>query len=133
MFILISIVLFVIGLVLLWIDDNTKYYVETPGVFCTIFGAAAVAISLVIICVNYIGVRAYVAQDNERYDSIVYQYENEIYGEDSDYGKRELIVDIQEWNEDLAWYKTAQRDFWIGIYIPNVYDQFEFIELEDPV
>jgi len=29
----------------------------------------------------------------------------------------------------LAYRKTIQRDFWVGIYYPNVYDQFEFIEL----
>ena len=39
------------------------------------------------------------------------------------------MTDIQDWNEDLAKYREIQDDFWIGIYIPNVYDQFEFIEL----
>ena len=36
---------------------------------------------------------------------------------------------IQDWNTDLAYRKTIQRNFWVGIYYPNVYDEFEFINL----
>lgn len=36
--------------------------------------------------------------------------------------------EIREWNEDLAWYKANQNDFWIGVFIPDIFDQFEFIE-----
>ena len=34
--------------------------------------------------------------------------------------------EIRKWNENLAYHKEIQCDFWVGIYYPNVYDNFEF-------
>ena len=90
---------------------------------------AAIVMLVVIIEANT-NVDAYVAENQMRYEMLVYQYENDIYDNDNDLGKRDLMEDIQEWNEDLAYYREAQDDFWVGIFYPNVYDQFEFIELK---
>ena len=90
----------------------------------------AVIASLIVMGINYIGVDGYIAKMNTRYDTLVYQYENDIYDNDNDLGKRELMEDIQSWNEDLASRRVKQDDFWVGIYIPNIYDQFEFVQLE---
>lgn len=87
-------------------------------------------IMLVVIIVDNTNVDSYVAENQMRYEMLVYQYENDIYDNDNDLGKRDLMEDIQEWNEDLAYYRKAQDDFWVGIFYPNVYDQFEFIELK---
>lgn len=87
-------------------------------------------IMLVVIIVNNTNVDAYVAENQMRYEMLVYQYENDIYDNDNDFGKRDLMEDIQEWNEDLAYRRKAQDDFWVGIFYPNVHDQFEFIELK---
>lgn len=90
----------------------------------------AVIVSLIIMGTNHINVDGYVAKMNTRYDILVYQYENNIYDNDNDLGKRELMVDIQNWNENLANRHEKQDDFWVGIYIPNIYDQFKFIQLD---
>lgn len=108
----------------MWDEWNTG--VSLLAVF---FGLAATISVFVFACCN-IGVDGYVSQMNTRYEMLTYQYENDIYENDNDLGKRELMNDIQEWNEDLANYKTIQDDFWIGIYIPDVYDQFEPIVLK---
>ena len=101
-----------------------------PFLVIAIIGFIVAIIMLIVIIVKNTNVDAYVAENQMRYEMLVYQYENDIYDNDNDLGKRDLMEDIQEWNEDLAYYREAQDDFWVGIFYPNVYDQFEFIELK---
>lgn len=101
-----------------------------PFLVIAIIGFIVAIIMLIVIIVENTNVDAYIAENQMRYDMLVYQYENDIYDNDNDLGKRDLMEDIQEWNEDLAYYREAQDDFWVGIFHPNVYDQFEFIELK---
>lgn len=103
---------------------------ENLGIAISAIGIFGIIASVVVLAINYIGIDGYIARMNTRYETLVYQYENDIYDNDNDLGKRELMVDIQNWNEDLSSRRERQRDFWIGIYIPNIYDQFEFIELK---
>lgn len=106
------------------------YDLENLGIAISAIGIFGIIASVVVLAINYIGIDGYIARMNTRYETLVYQYENDIYDNDNDLGKRELMVDIQNWNEDLSSRRERQRDFWIGIYIPNIYDQFEYIELK---
>ena len=103
---------------------------SVPFLMIASIGFIVAIIMLIIIVVKNTNVDAYVAENQMRYEMLVYQYENDIYDNDNDLGKRDLMEDIQEWNEDLAYHRKAQDDFWVGIFHPNVYDQFEFIELK---
>ena len=106
------------------------YDLENLGIAISAIGIFGIIASVVVLAINYIGIDGYIARMNTRYETLVYQYENDIYDNDNDLGKRELMVDIQNWNEDLSSRRERQHDFWIGIYIPDIYDQFEFIELK---
>ena len=124
----IFLILLIVGVVMLFtVGDD--YIPMSASIFAVgLFGVVA---SVVILCVNYIRIDGDVERNRVRYDSLMYQYENYLYDNDNDVGKKELMSEIQSWNEDIAWGKTMQRNTWIGIYIPNIYDQFDFIELHE--
>ena len=125
----------VVGMFLLVLSDRTTDYDKSEleygiGSLLTIVGWVMILLSALIMTINYIGINAKVERYNARYESLVYQYENDIYDNDNDIGKKELMNDIQAWNEDVSYRKKIQDDFWLGIYYPNIYDQFEKIELK---
>ena len=112
-----------------YVEKRFRDY-SVPFLVIAIIGFIVAIIMLMVIIVENTNVDAYVAENQMRYEMLVYQYENNLYDNDNDLGKRDLMEDIQEWTEDLAYYREAQDDFWVGIFHPNVYDQFEFIELK---
>lgn len=129
----IFVALLIVGIILVVIGfhyfNNVGETCFNVGLFLSIIAAIVVVISMVDFCITYSGLDGDIAANQMRYESLTYQYENDIYDNDNDLGKKELMNQIQEWNEDLARNKKNQDDFWIGIYTPNIYDQFEFIEL----
>lgn len=103
-----------------------------------IIGLVSVGVFLIVIDICFIinavylnlTVKGFVEVCKQRHYSLVYQLENNLYDNDNDLGKKELYNQIQEWNEDLAKGKALQNDFWLGAFYPDVYDQFDFIDLE---
>ena len=130
MLFLVFVTILIIGIICLIVYTNTNNteWLSSLGIILTIVGIIAVCASAAILVGSYCGLDGYIEENKARYESLTYQYENDIYNNDNDIGKKELMNEIREWNEDLARYKENQDDFWIGIFIPNIYDQFEFIE-----
>ena len=127
------VIVMVVGILLIILYDRFLYKNDLTfdiGMTMAIVGFLAVLTSILIISISCIDLDAKVERYNARYESLVYQYENDIYDNDNDIGKKELMDDIQEWNEDVSYRKKIQDDFWLGIYYPNIYDQFENIELK---
>ena len=86
-------------------------------------------IAIIAIFVSHCDIPGRIAHYHERYESLTYQLESGMYENDNDVGKKELVNEITAWNEDLAYYKVMQNDLWIGQFIPNIYDAFEFIDI----
>lgn len=124
----IFVAIFVIGiLAIIFTDKWSDSHIIAIGIL--VVGIFLLAINIVILATNYIDINASVAGWKKQYESLTYQLENNLYNNDNDIGKKELMDEIREWNEDLAYHKEIQRNFWVGIYYPNVYDNFEFIPL----
>ena len=100
----------------------------TSAVISIFAGIVLVFMLIFVICAN-VGIDAQIESNKQRYDSLVYQAENNMYDNDNDLGKKELVNQIQEWNEDLARGKVLQDDFWVGIFYADTYDEFDFIPM----
>lgn len=120
-----------IALVVITILSETRWYWDTfiLPLLSTLSVVAVLVMSIVIAATN-ISEESYIAANKQRYEILVYQAENNLYDNDNDYGKKELVNQIQEWNEDLAKGKVRQDDFWVGILVPDMYDDFEYIPVE---
>ena len=67
---------------------------------------------------------------NIQYDKI--KIELKEIQEDQNLYSNDLIIsitnDVKSWNDDIKFGKDYQRNFWIGIFIPNIYDDLSLID-----
>ena len=125
-----------------WIDEKSHKklhdflcydadgYFLYAGAIVTVASVIIAIIMLVFISVNQIGGRISFEKNQERYKALIYKVESDSYRDELGLLNKEVIDEMQDWNEDLTFYKSNQRDFWIGIFIPNIYDDFEMIDYE---
>lgn len=109
------------------------YHFGTSCVMILFVASLVITVSIMGGCILYntCTTEAYTSAMDQRYKSITYQLENDMYSNDNEYGKKELYNQIQSWNEDLAKGKVMQDNFWLGIFYHHIYDQFEFIQLPE--
>lgn len=128
----IFLILIAISVIFLILNDKIWYEEWIDGVCWGILIVSAIIaliMSIFVIDAN-VGIDGKIASNEQRYEALVYQVENGIYENDNDVGKYELYNQVREWNEDLAKGKAMQNDFWLGIFYPDIFDKFEFIELK---
>ena len=125
---LIAVVVFAV-LAIVFFDSLDFEWVSMLSTIISVIAGIAFVVMLIVVIYNNVGVEAKIESNKQRHESLVYQAENNLYENDNDLGKKELVNQIQEWNEDLAKGKTLQYDFWVGIFYADIYDEFDFIPM----
>ena len=127
----IAIFCLIIGIVLIFVGVETyeDSYALVGIALTVLFGVIALILGSMAIAAS-ISPEAELAKELNKRESLVYQLENDIYDNDI-LGKRDLYKDIETFNSDLAYNKTAQKDFWIGIFYPNIYDKIDYITYKE--
>lgn len=104
---------------------------------CYIFGCIAIILSVIIVIMLSVTGLAHVLAPAEQIhllterDVLVYELEHNIYTDNGDdvVGKKELYNQIRKFNACLARNKVLQNNFWIGFFVPDIYDEIELIKL----
>ena len=125
---LIAVVVFAVLAIVLF-DSWAFEWVSMLSTIISVIAGIAFVIMLIVVIDNNVGIEASIEANKQRYESLVYQAENNLYENDNDLGKKDLVNQIQEWNEDLARGKILQNDFWVGIFYADIYDEFDFIPM----
>lgn len=104
--------------------------VENVGAWMLGISGVVLAIMVLILCCTHINVDAFVAENKERYTALEYKVTSGACRDELGLLSKEVIDEVQDWNEDLVYYQNVQDNFWIGIFYPDVFDQFETIDYE---
>ena len=71
---------------------------------------------------------ATVYQLEEQYKALVFKGENDFSRDEFGLLNKEIVDEIEVWNTTISYKKKIQKNPWIGIFIPDIYDQFEVID-----
>ena len=122
------IILFVVGIILYKVFEFE--FLGDFGYFISIISGLAVIISLFLIIGEYTTMDSYLEKTREQYKAITYKIESDSCRDEFGLLNKEVIDEIQEWNKDVRFYQNIQDNFWLGIYYPNVFDEFGTIDYE---
>ena len=117
----------ILGIALCCDLDITSIFV---GVVTLISWAVSIIMIFSAISAN-VNVEGKLCEKRTRRDVIVYQLENGLYDNDNDIGMRNLYEQAREYNEDVAYGKSAAHNKMISIFYPaEVYDNLDLIEFK---
>lgn len=111
---LIAIIVAIIGIVVI-----ERYDYDGLGVPIVVVDVICAAVMTLILINGHIGVdeQHKLLQDQQAY--IEYKLDN---------GINTNILEIRDWNKEVLLNQAHQRNFWTGIFVPNIYDGLETIE-----
>ena len=111
----------------LWSYDET---ILAVGWVTSIVSGIVALIMLGCIIGVHTNIEAHLESDRETYSALVYKMECTTCRDEFGFLSKEVIDEVQMWNKDVRYHQAAQNDFWVGIFIPNVYDEFKTIDYE---
>jgi hypothetical protein len=102
--------------------------IKISGGTITIISIVIVLCMVIGICINHNEEIMLVDTYRQQYQALVYKLETDTCRDELGLLSKTVIDEIQNWNTDLAYKKNVQDNFWVGIFYPNIYDEFEFID-----
>jgi len=122
--------LFLVGVLLFNVGYRFKRLrrarMDEVGAGMTVIFGFIMILALIDMAITYIGVDAEIAKKQQHRDFLVAQYKTGVY-DSSVYSQYNLLQKIDEWNCDLAEKQKLTHDYWVGIFVPDYYDDLDYI------
>lgn len=124
----VTLLVLIIGIVVSILEIRWIINTDPLGIIITFTFGIIISIMLFVLIFSYITATSTRLAYEQRYSLLL--DEASVLRELDNYSLTytKFVVDIKEWNEEIVQYKALQRDFWIGIFIPNIYDGFDVIK-----
>ena len=123
------VIILVVSIVIAIIADREFWEgVEIVSCIIAVSDGIAIIVMAILLCINYSTADADIARNEEIYRALTYKVESEACKDEFGLLSKEVIDEIQEWNESVLHYQKMQDNFWIGIFYPDVFDQFKTID-----
>lgn len=128
LFLLFVIVLAASIVVKVFANKYLKYNLEAAAEITTAISSFILFVMIIILCCQHIGTDARVEKNLEMYNAIEYKVTSGACRDEFGLLSKEVIDEVQDWNKDVRYYQAIQDNFWVGIFYPNVFDQFKTID-----
>lgn len=102
--------------------------IKYTGVTITIISVVIIILMLIGICEGQITSKASAAKYEETYKALTYKLESGACRDELGLLSKSVIDEIQTWNEDVVSNQKMQNNFWVGIFYPDIYDNFKTID-----
>ena len=99
---------------------------DEVGAGMTVIFGFIMILALIDMVITYIGVDAEIAKKQQHRDFLIAQYKTGVY-DSSVYSQYNLLQKIDEWNCNLAEKQKLTHDYWVGIFVPDYYDDLDYI------
>lgn len=121
-----------IGILMIILENAIKTYscIDAVGFAAVVFSGLVLTVMITVITAQCVVASGTKASLEEQYKALEYKAKTEACRDELGLMNKEFLDEVQEWNMDVVKYKKYQRDFWIGIFYPNIFDEFETIDLE---
>ena len=119
-----------LGFIFLKINKYDDSILSWVGISLISIAIVMLLIMIVIHAVTFLNMKGEIASLQAQYDILMYQVEHHFYEDEiMSVSMQDFMKEVTEWNTHLAECQANQDNFWIGIFYPNIYNQFNFITL----
>ena len=122
------IIFIVLSIILAIYTENEA--LGTFAIICSIIGFIALVCSAFALAFNYFGYKAVLQTNIETYKALTYKAESGACRDQFGLLSKDVLDEIQNWNEEVTHYKTMEDNFWLGIFYPDVYGDLGTIDYE---